>query len=106
MRFDGAELDRCPMRPFLEDTEGINAVMERYNWARRGELPESGTWLDQPNVLLELFAVIDGAMADAEREKEERQRRQDEVMARMGGVGQGAKKVRPRKAGIRRGRRR
>ena len=73
VKLDGEVMLRCPVRPFLDDPEGFNAVMERYRWYRAGLLPEPGTWMDQPNKLLELFSVIDQALEDARAEKQAKQ---------------------------------
>lgn len=76
--FDNEEITRCPLRPYYEDPIWYNLILNEYMNYERWGFPESGTWKDQPNLLIELFDVIEIAKLDAEdhlRHKErERQR--------------------------------
>lgn len=69
---DGEDLQRCPLRPYLDDPGAHNELMALYGWYRRGLLPDPGTMLDQSASLVEAFLVVDAAVRDAERERAER----------------------------------
>ncbi len=67
--FDGLSFERCP-NFYAEDSVWLTQVFETYNWTQKGFLPYPGTYLDQPNKVIELVNYVDflmGEKANAER---------------------------------------
>lgn len=87
LELDGETLFRCPRRPLLENSSLYADLFWLYQSHKEGHLPESTNLglLGQPNKLLQMFRVIDGAFADLREEKEE-QRRRVEAAKRKAGV--------------------
>lgn len=66
--FDGLTFERCPS--FYVKSSWLTHAFEMYNWIEKGFLPFPGTYLDQPNKVIELVNYIDflmGEKASAER---------------------------------------
>jgi hypothetical protein len=78
----GMQLDRCPMRPFYEDRGSFNTILERWRWMRDGYLPDPGTIVDQSAKLLLFFRVVDRAVADIERDNQQKRERESNAAAR------------------------
>lgn len=54
----GYAFNRCPCF-YVQDQAWLHEVFAVYNWLKKGFLPYPGTWLDQPNVIIELCEWID-----------------------------------------------
>ena len=54
----GIDMLRCPNRPLLDDPAHYNELFNIVGWVKEGFLPDEGTYLDQPNKLVESLAVI------------------------------------------------
>ncbi len=68
---------RCPRRPYLDDQDWFNRILEAYDWMEKGFLPNPGTWRDQDNRFISFCNVIEGAKvkADAIAEKAQESKR-------------------------------
>ena len=73
MHLDGEDLKRCPLRPMLDDPAWYSEVFLAHRWREKGQLPEPGTWKDQPAKLPGLMSVMDEAIADGQTAHHERQ---------------------------------
>lgn len=71
-QFAGFEINRCP-RTFV----GLQEVklLQAYSFFKRGFFPNTGTWMQQPNKLIEACEIIERIIKDIEeREKDVRQK--------------------------------
>lgn len=76
LTFDGEDVWRCPRLPLKEDPDNIGQVLWYYSLYRKGNLPEAGGLMDQPGLLMDMFRVIDNAVADVEAHKQEEREQQ------------------------------
>lgn len=65
--FAGYELSRCP-RSYV----GLNELnmLEAYAFYKKGFLPNSGSWTEQPNKFIEAIKIIDKTVGDIEKAEE------------------------------------
>lgn len=78
-------LTRCPKRLFMpgsEDEDGVSELLWYYANYKRGVLPDQGGLLDQSGHLMQLFRIIDGAVATIERYQQEELEKERERNAR------------------------
>lgn len=87
VKLDGEKVDRCPMRPYLDDPGGFNELMERHRWAKAGNFLDPGGLLDQATQFVECSGVIEAAMDEAERVRRERDDRTKKVVEKAGREG-------------------
>lgn len=73
----GEMSDVCIARPWLDDWAVYGYVFQRYNGYKRGFLPDEGGLNSQPCKLVEMFAVIEEALANCEKERERRRKARD-----------------------------
>lgn len=64
LEFEGIELDRCPGF-YLRNAGYLNWAFSLYRWYEKGFLPYPGTWLEQPNIVIEVIEFIDRLAAKA-----------------------------------------
>lgn len=62
-QFEGFEFDRCPAHYVQRNSIWLQDIFEIYAWAEKGLLPEQGSWLDQPNVVIEALNFISYLMS-------------------------------------------
>lgn len=68
----GKRIERCPQFYLERASEWLREAFEVHSWVAKGFLPGPGTWLDQPNKIIEICALIDhlyGLKADHERKR-------------------------------------
>jgi hypothetical protein len=71
---EGKIPERCPKRLFLDQPEDMAEIFWWYGNYKKGLLPVGGGILDQPALMMELFMVIDGAVATIEHDQMEKLR--------------------------------
>ncbi len=71
INFDGERILRCPRKPYLDNPDWYNRILEFYGWREKGFLPNPGTWRDQDQRFVTICAVIDKAKSDADAEENE-----------------------------------
>lgn len=54
----GYTFDRCP-NFYLKQSEFLQEAFEVFAWRGKGFLPFPGSWLDQPNIILELLTFME-----------------------------------------------
>ena len=72
---NGEELYRCPNRPLLDDPVYYNELFLVFGWYKKGFFPDDGTYLDQPNKLVECFSIIDYTHKQIEKHLEEKNKK-------------------------------
>lgn len=60
--FDGYEFDRCPAYYVKRAEEWLQDAFGIWRWKNLGFLPWPGTWMDQPNKVIEVLGYIDYLM--------------------------------------------
>lgn len=73
--FLGERLTRCPRRPVLDDGEFYSELFYLYGTYKSGMLPEGNSLGSNPNKLVEAIRLVGDAIASAERERDEGERR-------------------------------
>lgn len=58
LEFEGIGLDRCPGY-YSRESLFLNDAFNVYAWRDKGFLPYSGTWMEQPNRIVETVELID-----------------------------------------------
>lgn len=92
LTMDDEELDRCPLRAFLEDPHGYNDLFHRHRMAKEGYLSDPGLWPDQSAAFVELSTVIMQATDEA-NESNRRKKEREANEARRAAAAKGSKKV-------------
>ena len=57
--FDGLSFDRCPHYYLKRAHVWLQEAFEIYRWKQSGFLPQPGSWLDQPNLFVEVIEYIE-----------------------------------------------
>lgn len=95
MVLDGEELERCPMRGFLEDPDGYNELFLRYRWMKEGYLADPGLLPDQAAPFVALSLVITQAVDDANAEQRKKRER-DAALQKAAATKKQAPRAKPR----------
>lgn len=69
------EVYSCPRQTLHQRPRDWNRLLMFYGLYQKGFLPEDGAIVDQSNVLVHAFRIIDEANAEADREEREREKR-------------------------------
>jgi hypothetical protein len=72
LRIDHEEVFRCPRRPIKDDPGYWRRLLFFYGMFKKGHLPDPGAVSEQSNKAMQLFALLDDAVADCNREKASR----------------------------------
>lgn len=64
--FDGEETYACPRQPLREEPEMWSRVFTYYRLYKKGFLPQTGAAMDQANIAVEIFRILDDANDDAD----------------------------------------
>ena len=72
IRIDDEEVWRCPRRPVKDDPVYWQRLLFYYGMFKKGHLPDPGAVSEQSNKAMQLFALLDDAVADCSREKASR----------------------------------
>lgn len=65
----------CPRQTIREQPRDWNRLLMFYGMYAKGHLPNSGAVVDQSNVLIEAFRILDDANAECDRIQQENERR-------------------------------
>ncbi len=90
--FDGAPMERCPMRPWLDDPASLNDVFKFFRWYRQGLLPDEGGIIDQSNTYVSAMLTVDRGLDDAMSEKQKKAERERNAKNRKGRTKQPARR--------------
>ncbi len=82
----GVEQRRCPRRPILENPAAFSELFWLYRNYKAGYLPEAGGLDDQPAKLMKSLRVIDAAVSETEKFKEEQESKQQRRRGKAGGI--------------------
>lgn len=63
---------QCPRRPVLDDPKLFVDVIRLRNIRETGFLPFPGSYMQQPNALIEAMSIVDMALAEAAKIKAKR----------------------------------
>lgn len=75
----------CPRQTINEHPRDWGRLLMFYGLYQKGFLPDRGSVVDQSNVLIEAFRIIDEANAEADKEEAERERRKQNRQNSKGG---------------------
>lgn len=87
--FDGEMIFSCPRQTVRERAWDWNRLLMLYGMYSKGHLPNAGAVVDQSNVLIQAFRILDDANAECDQELAEKEKRRQ-----RDAVGPGATKKR------------
>lgn len=58
-QFMGFKFDRCFNYYLRESSDFVQEAMDIFSWREKGFLPFQGTWLDQPNKVIEVLSFME-----------------------------------------------
>jgi len=70
--FDGEMLFSCPRQTLHEQPTDWSRLLLFYGMFGKGHLPDKGAVVDQSNVLVQAFRILDEANADCDKEEADR----------------------------------
>ncbi|CAA2141472.1 hypothetical protein [Hyphomicrobium sp. ghe19] len=73
--FDGEQLYSCPRQTLREEPQSWSRLLMLYGMYLKGHLPNAGAVVDQSNVLIQSFRILDEANAECDQELAEQERR-------------------------------
>ena len=74
---DGEDTYACPRQHLRENPAAYGKLWFLYGHYKKGHLPDRGGIVDQSNVLMQLFRVLDTANEDIDRAEEEERRKKE-----------------------------
>jgi hypothetical protein len=89
VELDGAKLKRCPRRIMLDQPRFVSEVWWLFSRYVDGILPEHGGLYDQPAKYLAAMRTLESARAQADSEKEEKDKRRSAIQARANRILEG-----------------
>lgn len=73
--FDGEQIYSCPRQTLREHAWDWSRLLMLYGMYSKGHLPNIGGVIDQSNMLMQLFRILDEANAECDKELAEKERR-------------------------------
>ena len=74
LRIDHEEVFRCPRRPIKDDPDYWRRLLFFYGMYKKGHLPDPGAVSEQSNKAMQLFGLVDDAVALCQQELAARDR--------------------------------
>ncbi|MBY0560012.1 hypothetical protein [Hyphomicrobium sp.] len=76
----------CPRQTIREHPAAWSKMLMFYSMFSKGHLPDKGAIVDQSNVMIQLFRIIEEANAECDREEREREQRRQSREANKPGA--------------------
>lgn len=73
--FDGEQLYSCPRQTLRENAWDWNRLLMLYGMYTKGHLPNAGAVVDQSNLLIQAFRILDDANAECDQELQAQERK-------------------------------